>query len=177
MRHRVFIAINLPDNIKNKLADYQSKWLNLPARWTKEENLHITLAFLGDTAEEELLEVFKLAEKAAGKYEPFFINLKKIIYGPKKGSPRMVWAEGEKSEELGKLSFELNREQGRSYIPHITLARLKTWEFKQMEPEERPEINEDIDFNFQVSSIEVMESELKRGGPTYTILESCPLKI
>ncbi|MDO8429904.1 MAG: RNA 2',3'-cyclic phosphodiesterase [bacterium] len=176
MRHRIFIAINLPENIKKKLADYQSKWPDLPARWTRQENLHITLAFLGDTTDEELLEVLETTKEAAEKHEPFFINLKKITYGPPNGSPRMVWAEGEKSEELAKLSAELNIEQGKGYTPHITLARLKTWELKQMETEERPEINEDINFNFEVASIEIMESELKRGGPSYTILESCPLK-
>lgn len=171
---RIFIAINLPEDIKKKLADYQSKWPDLPARWTKKENLHITLAFLGNTTDEELLEVLKLAKETALKQEPFFINLKKIIYGPQKGSPKMVWAEGEKSEELGKLSAELNKEQQRGYTPHITLARLRTWEFKQIELEERPEIDEDINLSFQVSSIEVMESELKRGGPNYAILESVP---
>lgn len=170
MRHRIFIALNLPEDIKKKLADYQSKWPDLPARWTKKENLHITLEFLGDTTDEELLEILKTTEETASKYEPFFINLKKIIYGPprpptssKLWRARMVWATGEKIKEL-------------DIMPHITLARLKSWEFKQMEPEERPKINEEIDFKFEVSSIEVMESVLKRGGPSYTILESCPLK-
>jgi 2'-5' RNA ligase len=45
-----------------------------------------------------------------------------------------------------------------------------------MEPEEKPKIDEDISLNFQVKSIEVMESQLKRGGAEYTILESFELK-
>ena len=163
MRHRIFIAINLPEDIKKKLADYQLKWPDLPARWTKKENLHIALEFLGDTTDEELVDVLKLAEKTAEAHEPFFINFKKIIYGPPKGTPRMIWAVGEKIKDF-------------NITPHITLARLKTWEFKQMEPEERPQINEDINLSFEVNSIEVMESQLKRGGPTYTVLESVPLK-
>lgn len=163
MRHRIFIAINLPEYIKKKLADYQSKWPDLPARWIKKENLHITLEFLGDTTDEELLDVLKNTKELAEKHEPFFINLNKIIYGPPKGAPRMVWATGEKIKE-----FDLS--------PHITLARLKTWELRQIEQEERPDINEDINLSFEVSSIEIMESELKKGGPIYTILESCPLK-
>lgn len=157
MHRRIFIAVNLPENIKKKLADYQLKWPNLPARWTKKENLHITLDFLGDTTDEELLEILKNTKEMASKQEPYFITLNKIVYGPPNKSPRMVWAVGEKSF-------------------HVTLARLKTWEFKQIEPEEKPEINEDINLNFEVASIEVMESELKRGGPKYIILESCPLK-
>ena len=62
---------------------------------------------------------------------------------------------------------------GESY--HITLARLRQWEFNKIEPEEKPEINEDINLTFEVNSIEVMESELKRGGPNYIVLESCRL--
>jgi 2'-5' RNA ligase len=45
-----------------------------------------------------------------------------------------------------------------------------------MEPEEVPEIDENIDLTFSAESIEVMESELTRQGPRYTILESHELK-
>jgi len=189
MRHRIFIAINLPEDIKKKLTDYQAKWLELPCRWTKKENLHITLMFLGYLSDEELLEVLRLTREVTQKHEPFSINLKKIIYGPpKKMPPRMVWAEGEKSEELGKLQSDLENSllaspvkkmesESRPYAPHITLGRIKAWEFRSIEPEERPEVNEEINLSFEVKSIEVMESELKRGGPEYTVLESAPLKI
>jgi 2'-5' RNA ligase len=190
MQHRIFIAINLPENIKKKLTDYQLKWPELPCRWTKKENLHITLAFLGYLIDEELLEILKITKEVASRHEPFFINLNKILYGPLKQPPRMVWIEGERSEELGKLQKDLenalssdqtltktDREQeARPYAPHITLGRLKQWEFREIEPEERPEVNEDVFFNFEVKSIEIMESQLKRGGPEYTILESAPLK-
>ena len=191
MRHRIFIAINLSEDVKKKLIDYQKKWPELPIRWTKKENLHITLIFLGYLPDEELLEVLKSTKEAVLKHQPFFINLKKIIYGPpKKLPPRMVWAEGEKSEELGKLQKDLENtlassealakedsiSEARPYAPHITLGRIKAWEFRKIEPEERPEINEEINLNFEVNSIEVMESQLKRGGPEYAILESRPLK-
>ena len=180
MRHRIVIAINLPENIKKKLSEYENKWLELPCRWTKKENLHITLMFLGYLSNEELMEVLRMTREAAQKHEPFFINLKKIIYGPpKKMPPRMVWAEGEKSEELGKLqkNLENSLSESRPYAPHITLGRIKAWEFQKIEPEERPEVNETINLNFEVNSIEVMESELKRTGPEYTILETCSLKL
>jgi len=56
------------------------------------------------------------------------------------------------------------------------LARIRTWEFREIEPEEEPEVNEEINLTFEVNSIEVMESQLKRGGAEYTVLESCQLK-
>lgn len=187
MRHRIFIAINLPEDVKKQLVNYQTKWLELPCRWTKKENLHITLAFLGYLSDEELLEVLKITKEVATRNSSFSINLNKICYGPpKKLPPRMVWVEGEKSEELGKLQKYLEnslstasigglKSEIRPYSAHITLGRIRTWEFRRMEPEERPEINEDIDLSFEVNSIEVMESKLKRGGPEYTVLESALL--
>lgn len=190
-RKRIFIAINLPEEIKKELSSFTNKWLELPCRWTKKENLHITLMFLGYFSDEELLEILKIVREVASRNPAFSINLKKIIYGPpKKTPPRMVWAEGEKSEELGKLQNDLensllsaealakadSKPEARPYAPHITLGRIKAWEFRQIEPEERPEVNEEINLSFEVNSIEVMESELKRGGPEYTILETCPLK-
>ena len=189
MKHRIFIAVNLPEDIKKKLIDYQAKWPELPIRWTKKENLHITLIFIGYTNDEELLEVLKITKEVAQRNNSFSINLNKICYGPpKKMPPRMVWVEGEKSIELGKLQNNLENSlfstpiknlkepEARPYTSHITLGRIKAWEFRQIEPEERPEVNEEINLTFEVNSIEVMESELKRGGSEYTILESFPFR-
>ncbi|MBI2450685.1 MAG: hypothetical protein HYV47_04100 [Candidatus Nealsonbacteria bacterium] len=164
MRHRIFIAINLPEDIRKELAGYQLKWPELPCRWTRPENLHITLEFLGYITDDEILTILQNTKELALKHESFTINLNKICYGPPdKMPPRMIWAVGRKNEEF-------------NFIPHITLARIKTWAWKQIEPEERPEVNEEINLSFDVNSIELMESELKRGGPQYTILESFLLK-
>ena len=188
MKRRIFIAINLPENIKKDLADYQRKLPELPIRWTKKDNLHITLIFLGYLTDEELLEVCNATKNIASQNSSFSINLKKIIYGPpKKMPPRMVWVEGEKSNELGKIQSDLENSllsspikgveaENRPYTSHITLGRIRPWEFRQIEPDERPEVNEEINLNFEVNSVDVMESRLKKGGPEYTILELCPLK-
>ena len=186
MPHRIFIAINLPEDTKKQLSLYQSKWPELPCRWTRKENIHITLVFLGYVKDEELPEILKIVKEAVLRNKPFFINLKKICYGPTdKKPPRMVWAEGEKSKELAKLQGDLENalaedgsrfeKEKRAFAPHITLGRLKSWEFKTLEPEERPEISEEISLSFEVNSIEIMESKLKPQGPDYFALESLTL--
>lgn len=178
MQRRIFIAINLPENIKNKIACYQNEIEELfascrnevsdagPIKWTKKENLHITMEFLNYLTDEELIELCQKTKEIASEKKVFNIHLNKICYGPpdKKQTriPRMVWLTGEKIKEF-------------NFVPHITLGRIRAWEFKRLEPEEKPEINQDIDLNFEVNSIEIMESRLKRGGPEYTILESAPL--
>jgi 2'-5' RNA ligase len=204
MRHRTFIAINFPEDIKKELSSFQKKWPELPIRWTKPENLHITLAFLGYLTDEELVEILRITKEVAQRHQPFSINLNKICYGPPKmpysetksltgrrdkianRPPRMVWAVGEKSKDLANLQLDLEKSltssgkikfepEERSFTCHITLARIRQWEFRQIEPEERPDVEENISLSFEVNSIEVMESQLKRGGAEYTILESIPL--
>lgn len=185
-RHRIFIAINLPAEVKKELGFYAEKWPELPAKWTEKENLHITLEFLGHITDEELVDVCSAVKEVSKRHVPFSIVLSKVCYGPpKKMPPRMVWVEGEKSDDIADLKDDLQdfltekvsyRPDEKGFSPHITLARINEWEFRKIEPEERPEVNEDIDLVFTVESIEVMESELKRSGPVYTILESHNLK-
>jgi len=185
-RHRVFIAINLPEEIKKELFSYSEKWSELPCKWTSKDNLHVTLEFLGALTDEEIGEVCVAVKAVAEKHKLFSLNLNSVCYGPhKKIPPKMVWAEGEKSEELSALREDLENSltekvkfvpENRTFAPHITLARISSWEWKGIEPEERPEVNENIDLPFTVESIEVVESELRRGGPVYTILESHSLQ-
>lgn len=181
-RHRIFIAINLPEAVKSQLFSYSEKWPELPAKWTAKDNLHITLVFLGDLTDQELGDACMAVKEVAQKHSSFSLNINRVLYGPSnKIPPKFVWAEGEKSKELSALKNDLEKSllekikfapEGRGFTPHITLARISSFGFNAIEPEERPEIDENIDIIFTVESIEVMESVLKKGGPQYTILES-----
>ena len=189
MKRRIFIAVNLPDKVKEKLSEYQSQWSEIPANWTKKENLHITLSFLGYLADEDLPDVLVVTEKVAAKAESFSVVLDKICYGPKgKNPPRMIWATGE-SEELSNLQRELEKSlifstedgetksnQSKKHTIHVTLARIRQWDFRKIDPEESPIIDNEIALSFSVNSIDIMESVLKKGGPQYIILESYSLE-
>lgn len=188
MKQRIFIAINLPEATKEQLFEFQKKWRELPCRWIKPENLHITLVFLGYISDEGLPNILKVLKEVSTKQVSFPINLTKICYGPPKKPARMVWAEGEKSEELGKLQKDLEdilfsssikglkEKEKKGYTPHITMGRIRQLEFRQIDPEERPEIDEDISINFEVKSIELMESHLSKRGAEYIVLESMPFR-
>jgi len=199
MNHRVFIAINLPPQIREKLYATRDQFPDLPCRWTKKENLHLTLVFLGSVGDQDITQICQSCQDIASKQAPFNLELNLVCYGPPKKfpprppkfldlkfwRPRMVWAIGRKSPELAKLKNDLEKSlfenvqaqdnDNYGFSPHITLGRLKTWQLKQMEKEEIPEINEEISLSFPVESIEVMESELKKQGPEYSVLQSIPL--
>lgn len=185
-RHRTFIAINLPSDVKKVFARYQQKWADVPAKWTNPENLHITLVFLGDLTDLELGEVCLAVKEICEKQEAFNIVLNKIAYGPQdKIPPRYIWAGGDESKEA--MALKDNLEDALSEIiklkidkhifnAHITLARISALEWRAIEPEERPEIFENVELTFTVESIEIMESELTRQGPRYTVIESHQLQ-
>ena len=186
MLKRVFIAINLPENLKKKLLEFQQKFKELPAKWVKKENLHLTLIFLGYLKDFHLEKVKEITNKVSKEFSPFSVFLKRACFGPPKiFPPRLVWVELEKNENLENLVKKLQNLlkenkipfviEEREFLPHITLARIKKWEFQRMEPEERPKINEILKESFEVKSIEIMESHLKRSGAEYEVIESYPL--
>ncbi len=196
MKRRVFIAINLPDNIKKRLKEFQEKYDYLftrqslggggPVRWTKEASLHLTLVFIGYVSDEQMLEICRVSREVAAKCEPFFINFKRILLGPPGKPPRMIWVEGEMSRELTNLKNLLEdalldsdsgfrHKEARLARPHITLARIKMEQWHQMES--APRIDEEFQAQVPVSSIEAMDSDLRSDGAEYVVLESCPIGV
>ncbi len=198
-RKRIFIAINFPQEIKRQLLSIQREINSLFSfwqaenegkssqifKWTKAENLHLTLFFLGYLKEGEILNISEAVQKTASKTPPFILEIKNIAYGPleKKDSPRMIWAICRPSHEIKNLFEDLEKEfsalglresENHKFSPHITLARIRQWLWQRIEPEERPQIEKEINLSLPVQSIEIMESKLKRIGPDYTIIKSFP---
>jgi len=179
-KRRIFIAINLPEEVKKKLVDYQNKWTDLDPKkinWVKKDNLHITLLFIGYVDDDETYEICNMMKEVAKKHEPFFINLERIITGPPNKTPRMFWVEGEKSQELadlqGDLTEKIEQRSGaryNAYRPHITLARFKYQIAKSL-----PKVDEPFKAQIPVESIDLMQSNLKRSGAEYSLLESVEL--
>lgn len=185
MVRRVFIAINLPQEIKQELLEIQKRFPTLPCRWIKSESLHLTLAFLGNLNDEEILKVIEAVKETADQRQSFSFFLNKICYGPgKKMPPRLVWIEGQKSKELAEIKNKLDnllteninyKPDKRDFLPHITLARVKTFNWRRLGPEQRLEVDLTVDLEIPVNSIQVMESQLKRTGAEYKIIQSIGL--
>ncbi len=176
MQRRVFIAINLPADVKKRLIQKTEKWSSLPVRWTPEENLHITLQFLGYISDEKVLEICSLVQNVLTKFESFEICLNRIIIGPSEKQQRMIWAMGEKSKELKNLVEKIEKSLGifiankKEFRPHVTLGRLhhKKW----LTFSEKPRIEEKINLVIPVEQVDIMESIMENGKRKYLLLES-----
>lgn len=159
---RIFIAINLKEEIEQELENIQKEIVfeEGVVKWVKKDNFHITLGFLGNMKEEDILRLIEKTKETFKDTKPFTLKTEKVCYD--NIPPKIIWVEV-KENEIVKNN------------PHITLGRIRTWAWKRIEIEERPEIERDVEIEFEVDSIEIMESVLKRQGPEYKILHSIKL--
>ena len=156
-------------------------------RWRALKQLEVNEVpvVLREVGDDEMLEVCNLAKQVGGEHNPFEIKFKQILFGPPGRPPRMIWLAGEKSDELARLRGNLegtllnssgsgfNSKIEKAFNPHITLARIKQSEWKELA--EQPKIKKEVSFIIPVEEIKVMESRLSRGGAEYSVLESIEL--
>ncbi len=179
MKKRLFVAIDVSDDIKEKLLKTQKKFKNLRVRWTKKENLHFTLLFIGWVDEEKIGVIKNSIENAVSDFSFFILKLDRIVLGPDEKRARMIWAEGLVPPELQKLRKRLIEELAKNKISfdnrhsfrlHITLARAKGKELRGIK------IKEEINLAFSVKEVLLMESVLHQEGPEYKVLSAIKLK-
>ncbi len=130
MIDRLFIAIDPPANIMGGLARICHGIQG--ARWVPEEQLHLTLRFIGEVDRQTMI---RIDETLRGlRFSPFSLALAGTGFFPPRGMPRVIWAGLRKSEELLDLQRRMESRlvhkagitpEERRYHPHITLARLK----------------------------------------------------
>ncbi|MXP41024.1 RNA 2',3'-cyclic phosphodiesterase [Altererythrobacter soli] len=125
---RLFIALRPPGTVRDTLLDAMGGIEG--ARWQDDEQLHCTLAFLGQvdgTQVEPLIAALEQVESPA-----FAIEVAGVGHFERKGLPSALWAGVPLTEPLARLQRRVVsacREAGivpekRNYRPHVTLARL-----------------------------------------------------
>ena len=175
MKKRIFIAINLPDDIKRELLSYEKRWRNLHIRWTNFEKMHITVEFLGEVNRSGLNVILLAAENTAMEIKPFDIRLDKIVLGPDPAQAKMFWVTIHIDNYLMKFKnlMDENLRQNnlipeeREFKPHITLARARGNQLKGKQTNITL-----ANLGFRAESVEVIQSQLHSGGARYKVVES-----
>lgn len=182
---RLFIAVNLPDNIKTLLAERLDKikknYKRIDIRFTAPEQWHLTLTFLGYQPETALPAVEKSVEsnKSYWSNKSNRIEFEKITYGPPGNRGRMIWltTTQQSSHTLSNLKEAIEKElqqngvkwqkESRPFHGHITLAR-----FELTPLENLLELNEKFQEDFPLETVDLMKSTLRREGALYEKLFS-----
>ncbi|MEW6424661.1 MAG: RNA 2',3'-cyclic phosphodiesterase [Bacillota bacterium] len=180
---RLFWAVNLPPPLKRRLASLQEKLMsaNADARWVEEENLHLTLQFLGNVeAQKTGLLIANMQSFLVG-FSAFRLRLGGLGFFPNARRPRVFWAgiAGDLAalRRLHEHVQKANRLSGfpaeeRDFRPHLTLARLRSNRGLNDLLAAVQELGAAVaDLGeLPVTSVDLMKSELSPRGPAYTLL-------
>jgi 2'-5' RNA ligase len=180
---RVFIAIELPPNIRARIAEHIERLrATIPevrASWGREDNLHLTLKFLGDIPVTNIEKLSAAASTAASKVVPFEIVVEGCGAFPPRGQPRVLWIGidpgGQTSclhlfqkleDECENLGFA---REPRPFHPHLTIARIR----QPHGSRQLAAMHTEIGFNreaISVSELAVIRSELRSEGSKHTVI-------
>lgn len=126
---RLFIAIELPEIVKQQLASLR---MDIPGvRWVPPVQLHLTLAFLGVVTEETQSMLEKHLETICMPVFP--VHFTQTGCFPDRRRPRVLWVGVEPEPLLAMLAGNIRTsvlacgipQEARPFSPHITLARIK----------------------------------------------------
>jgi len=132
---RLFTAIELSDRTRDFVREVVGQMSDDLAgvRWVPPDNLHVTLRFLGPFSMERIDQYSRWMEKAS-RHLPFVLRVGGVSGFPSPSSARVVYVGARDDSgrvkkvydvlDKGAAACGLNRE-GRSYTPHITVARAR----------------------------------------------------
>ena len=176
---RAFIAIELPLELKENIMKLISELRDADfcdAKWVSEQQLHLTLKFLGEINKEQAEKIKTALSAITNSTKSFTIQLEGLGHF----NQRVLWIGGSSDKQAENLAKKIDSElhklgfakEEREFSIHLTLARIKkvyNWaKMKQILKE-----NEDKDFgSFKADKIKLIESVLSAEGPIYrTIAE------
>ncbi|MGG1575514.1 RNA 2',3'-cyclic phosphodiesterase [Fictibacillus sp. NRS-1165] len=186
MSRHVFAAVPIPSDVKCIIGELSGTLQeNLPFKqWVHQEDLHLTLAFLGKTQQDKLIHLKSLFHDHIQELPSFSLTVTGAGFFGKKSQPRVFWLGVEEEERLFALQKMVNRLcqqagfqlESRPYSPHITLA--KRWG----DTDARIDVVFDesmtkpaAGISFDVPSIVLYETHLDK-DPKYHVIEEFCLK-
>jgi len=187
---RLFIAIAVAPEVRQEIGRTQGRLQrNSPpgaVRWTRPDQFHITLQFLGDVPTEQVAAL----ETALAPICATFPHLRLVAHGlgffPSAHHPRVIWAgAGDSHGQLSELHRQIAEalrwltpeERAEKFTGHITLGRFK--------PGHHAAIPTLLDLTAKMAgrhfgdwlagSVEIIRSELTSTGATHTTMTTFPL--
>jgi 2'-5' RNA ligase len=187
---RCFIAIDIEEQIREALVDLQKEIMQAAdvgrgdVKWVRPDSMHLTLKFLGEVSDQQLVEVCKTTNDVAGRHEGFEIDVGTVgCFGGR--SARVLWVgAGLESEPLLRLQQDLDDRleeagwprEARKFSAHLTLCRIKNAK-AGLKMAEIAEQYEDFDAGvMSAQAVSIYESQLTPAGPIYTLLSTCELR-
>ena len=157
---RIFIAVELTEDLRKSLIGtiHDLKRAGVKGQYTPAGNLHMTLAFIGET--DRLPEIRKAVQSV--KFRPFRLTLSElgnfgdIVWVGAKGNQGLAELSRAVREALDAAGIPFDR---KDFLPHITLIRRASGNYRQVPAPKGSMV---------VQGISIMKSEVKDGKRVYT---------
>lgn len=176
---RLFVGISFPEDIRSCLQGLSGGLSG--ARWVRQENLHLSLRFIGDVPGGDEHDIDQALQTVDAP--PFQLTFSGLGCFDRRGRVHAVWAGIDKSEALmrlqGKVAAALVRSgiepEHRKFKPHVTLARMKNGAADKVS--QYLEAKGDFTAGpFPVGDFTLFRSHLSHGGSHYEALAEYPLE-
>ena len=184
---RCFIAVELPEPLRQEIALFQSELRSSggDVKWVEAGNLHLTLKFLGNIEEPQVPSLKEALAAAVKNLSPFTIHLEGIGAFPRTTDPRVVWiGAGEGKETLITLAQTVGRAcselgfapEDRPFSAHLTIGRVRSRD-RLASLIQRLQVAEFRgNTPASIDRLILFQSALSPKGPTYTPLAEISLK-
>lgn len=181
-RTRTFIGLEVGERIRDRAMALQDDLAQsgAPVKWVEEENVHLTLLFLGEVDDRDLVEICHAVSDVAKEQSPFSIRAETLGCFPNMRRPKVVWigiTDGKeevvalhKALEEPLLDLGCYRREARQYTPHITLGRLKGDAPTESLADLIADKSEWKAGDVNIEEVCVFSSELTPQGPVYTVI-------
>ncbi len=133
---RSFIAIAVPESVLKSCQEImvQLRGLNLQGRFAKTQSIHLTLQFLGNIEEDQIVGISQVLKQAGREIAPFDLEVGQLGVFPHLTHPRVVWIGVKPADGLMTLQSKIQEgleplgfpQESRDFHPHLTLLRLKS---------------------------------------------------
>lgn len=173
---RLFIAIDIPDNIKEYITKIQGKieTTSNKIRFVDKNNIHLTLKFLGEVEPYKTEEIKAILKKIS--FKPFYVCMDKIGVFPSESYIRVIWVSLKPENDILELQKNIDDnlkklfKKEKDFKAHLTLARVKFIDDKNNFIGKLKKINIE-EKRFGVENFKLVKSTLTREGPVYEDLE------
>ena len=91
---RTFIAVDLPDVVKEKVGVYTKslrEYFGNGMKWVLPENLHLTIKFLGEIKKNDLGVIENCVSQVTSGFDSFMLEFSGIGFFPSGRKPRILW--------------------------------------------------------------------------------------
>ncbi|HHO56980.1 MAG TPA: RNA 2',3'-cyclic phosphodiesterase [Thermoplasmatales archaeon] len=175
---RAFIALEMGFNEEMRHFYTALEKTGARLKMVEPENVHLTIKFLGDIKEEMVKDIRKIMEDAVKDIQPFRGVIRGVGAFPGINNIRVIWLGFHDDGEVVKISKTIDENlsslgfrKERSYVPHITVARMKSGLKKEEVIRVLKEYEEREFGEVECKEIKLKKSILTRDGPIYEDIE------